>query len=74
MTFVAPSQLKDMFNVNRYWATAASFGLALPIVVFVSAVFWWIKCSHLWKATEDTDEGTEMMARGLGIDTTWLLS
>jgi len=70
MTFVAPSELRDMFNVNRYWATAAGFGLALPIVVFVIAVIWWIKCAHLWKVTEDTG----IMTRELAIDTAWLLA
>jgi hypothetical protein len=39
-------------NVTKYWAVATSFGLALPTVAFLIAVFWWLKCQHLWKADE----------------------
>ncbi|KAK0741302.1 hypothetical protein B0T18DRAFT_440629 [Schizothecium vesticola] len=74
MTFAKASGFRDMFSVTKFWATAASFGLAIPIVVFVTAIFWWLKCAHLWKVTEDSDEGTEMMAQGLAIDTRWLVS
>lgn len=66
--------LRDMFSIVKVWATAAGFRLAIPIVVFVVAVFWWLKCAHLWKAKEEDGGGTEMMARGLTIDTTWLVS
>ena len=33
-----PSELRDMFNVLKYWATAAGVGLAIPSTVFVAAV------------------------------------
>ena len=74
MTFENTAALRDTFNVIKYWATAAAFGLAIPIIVFVVAVFWWLKSAHLWKVTEESGDGTEMMARGLSIDTKWLVS
>lgn len=39
-------------NVVVYWALATAFGLAVPILAFLVAVFWWLKCQHLWKADE----------------------
>ncbi|OIW22757.1 hypothetical protein CONLIGDRAFT_694582 [Coniochaeta ligniaria NRRL 30616] len=60
MTFENTQALRDLFDVVKYWAAAAGFGLAIPMVVFVVAVFWWLKCAHLWKANEDRDMGNEL--------------
>ena len=70
MTFETTASVKNMFNVVTYWATAAGFGLAIPMVIFVVTVFWWLKCSHLWKANEDRD--TENELRDSRIDWRWL--
>ncbi|KAK3356408.1 hypothetical protein B0T25DRAFT_450916 [Lasiosphaeria hispida] len=40
------------FNVVGYWTAAAAVGGLIPVVTFVIAVFWWLKCSHLWNANE----------------------
>jgi hypothetical protein len=39
-------------NVVKYWVLATAFGLAVPTLAFLVAVFWWLKCQHLWKADE----------------------
>ncbi len=74
VTLIQASAIRDVFSVGKFWATAAAFGLASPVVVFVAAVFWWRGCGHLWKVTAASDEGTEMTARGLTVDTKWLVS
>lgn len=76
MTFIDQSQVRDMFNVIKYWVTAAALGLTIPILAFVAAVLSWIKCAQLWKVPEDSGDnlGTEMMAWDSVIDTTWLMS
>ncbi|KAK4209604.1 hypothetical protein QBC37DRAFT_323642 [Rhypophila decipiens] len=75
MTFEPPSKMREMFNVTKYWATAAGFGLAIPFVAFSVAVIWWLRCVHLWKVSEDgTDLEMARFARGLKIDMRWLAS
>lgn len=73
MTFEPPDRLREMFNVTKYWATAAGFGLLIPIGAFLTAVYCWRECSQLWKMPEvGRDEETEMAARRSKIDMAWL--
>jgi len=58
MTFENTESLRDLFNVVTYWSTAAGFGLAIPVVSFVVAVFWWLRCQPLWKADEKKSRNT----------------
>src|SRR4051794_19421881 len=74
MTFENTAALRDMFSVVKFWATAAGFGLAIPIIVFFAALIWWLKCAHLWKVAEEDGPDSMRMARGLEIDTVWLVS
>ncbi|KAK3332753.1 hypothetical protein B0T19DRAFT_353144 [Cercophora scortea] len=41
------------FDVTGYWITAAVVGGIVPIFAFLVAVFWWLKCQHLWAAAGD---------------------
>ncbi len=72
MTFETTQSLRDMFNVVKYWATAAGFGLAIPMIIFVVTVFWWLKCSHLWKVNDLDDRDAENELRDSRIDWQWL--
>ncbi len=45
---------KDHFNVELFWASATTIGGLVDIVAFIVAVFWWLKCQHLWSANERT--------------------
>ncbi|KAM7187294.1 hypothetical protein V8F20_011049 [Naviculisporaceae sp. PSN 640] len=75
MTFEPASKLRHMFNVTKYWATAAGFGLSIPVVVFFTAVYNWHKCAHLWKMPEKGNtEEAELVARGLRVDMRWTAS
>lgn len=63
MTFEPPEKLREMFNVTKYWATAAAFGLLIPVLAFFTAVHCWRECAALWKMPESgTEEGMEMAA------------
>jgi hypothetical protein len=58
-------------HVINYWALAAGFGLAVPLITFVVAVYWWVTCKPLWKAKE-RDEGVEMVGTSRRVDWSWL--
>jgi hypothetical protein len=59
---------RDNCNVINYWAIAVGIGLFVPIVAFLVAVFWWLKCQHLWMANE-TSSGSGL--RDDRIDWVW---
>lgn len=60
---------RDNFNVMEYWAGAAHVGGSVPTVAFVVALFWWLKCRHLWKANE---RGVQNRMYRVYASTTWL--
>lgn len=62
---------RDNFNVLQYWAAAAIVGSAVPTMAFVVALFWWLKCSHLWKATEHGNEPQRLWR--VPADMRWLM-
>jgi hypothetical protein len=70
MTFERTDTLRELFNVVKYWATAAGFGLAIPMLSFLVALFWWLKCQHLWATKEN--KSTEVEFRNSVIDWIWL--
>lgn len=40
------------FVVIPFWVGSAVIGGLVPTMAFVVALFWWLKCRHLWKANE----------------------
>jgi hypothetical protein len=85
MTFENTKDLRDMFDVVKYWATAAGFGLAIPMVSFGVAVyihmsdhassrgcsaFWRRRCQHLPAADEERQSETQF--RDLRVNWEWL--
>ncbi|KIW10288.1 hypothetical protein PV08_11250 [Exophiala spinifera] len=43
---------REHFNVAKYWALGTCFGGLVPLLAFAVAVFWWLKCQHLWRFTQ----------------------
>lgn len=72
MDFESPAFYRDHFDVLGYWAGAAVLGAALPTFAFVVALFWWLKCSHLWKADEGRQRNPYEL-QSIQANTTWLL-
>ncbi|KAF2668945.1 hypothetical protein BT63DRAFT_246313 [Microthyrium microscopicum] len=70
MNFENAAFYREYCNVKTYWAVATGLGLAIPTVSFVLAVFWWLKCQHLWKASE-TDSDIKLKAAS--INWVWLI-
>ncbi len=62
---------KEVYDVLVYWATAAVVGGLVPIVAFVVAVFWWLKCQHLW-ATRERGIREEVRLKRVHADMSWL--
>ncbi|KAK0643191.1 hypothetical protein B0T16DRAFT_391758 [Cercophora newfieldiana] len=60
---------KRNFDVQRYWIGSAIIGSFVPTVAFVVALFWWLKCRHLWKANE---RRREVQLWGHHASTEWL--
>ncbi|EWZ00141.1 hypothetical protein FOYG_00033 [Fusarium oxysporum NRRL 32931] len=70
LDFEGPAFYRDHFNVLQYWAAAAVIGGSVPTIPFIVALFWWLKCRHLWQA----NEGWQPQGpRGIPADTRWLL-
>jgi len=70
MTFENTKELRDLFNVVKYWAPAAGIGLAIPVASFFGAVIWWFKCRRMW--TVSKTRRTDYELRDMAIDWTWL--
>lgn len=45
---------KENFNVQTSWAIGATIGGLIPFISCLVAMFWWLKCKHLWSANEIT--------------------
>ncbi len=60
---------REHFNVMPYWIGGAVVGGLVPTIAFVVALFWWLKCNHLWKANERQREYQLWSARA---PTDWL--
>ncbi len=58
------------YNSVDYWAAGAIVGGSVPSIAFVVALFWWLKCRHLWKANER--RGHQLQQWGVYADTRWL--
>ncbi|KAH8602956.1 hypothetical protein B0O99DRAFT_588020 [Bisporella sp. PMI_857] len=41
-------------NVQKFWAVGTAFGGIIPLVALIVAIFWWLKCQHLWSANDRT--------------------
>ncbi|KAF4457811.1 hypothetical protein F53441_325 [Fusarium austroafricanum] len=52
MDFENAAFYRDHFNSGYYWGFAAVIGGAIPLITFLVALFWWMKCKHLWSANE----------------------
>jgi hypothetical protein len=52
MDFENAAFYRDHFNSGYYWGFAAVLGGAIPLIAFLVALFWWVKCKHLWSANE----------------------
>lgn len=40
------------FNISLFWTAGTAFGSLVPTIAFLTAMFWWLKCKHLWAANE----------------------
>lgn len=60
---------RDNFNVVQFWTASAAVGGIVPVITFIVAIFWWIRCSDLWKADE---RAREKRPRIIEADTRWL--
>ncbi|KAK4108552.1 hypothetical protein N656DRAFT_761206 [Canariomyces notabilis] len=69
LDFKDPGYYLEHFYVIHYWTGAAVVGGLVPAIAFVTALFWWLKCKHLWKANE---RGTQYRMYTVNADTRWL--
>ncbi len=60
MDFGTPETYREMYDAAKYWASAAAVGGLVPIAALVTAVFWWLKCQHLWSAQEQQPRNFQM--------------
>ncbi|KAK0613957.1 hypothetical protein B0T14DRAFT_436678 [Immersiella caudata] len=67
--FESPKFYRDHFDIKRYWIGSAVIGSIVPTMAFIVALFWWLKCRHLWKANE---RRREFQAWGHHASTDWL--
>jgi hypothetical protein len=67
--FQKPRYYRDNFNAEQYWIGAAVVGSLFPIIALSTALFWWLKCKHLWKANE---RGRQYQMYTVNADTRWL--
>jgi len=72
VTFEDTQFIRTNFDVVKYWATAAGFGLAIPAGSFVVAMFWWLKCQHLWKCNKERWDCGNIELGDLVVDWTWV--
>ena len=52
MNFENAGFFQEHCYVLKYWIPATVVGGLIPVSSFVVAVFWWLKCQHLWQANE----------------------
>lgn len=67
---------KEHYDVVRWWTGAAVVGVLVPVMAFVVALFWWMRCSNLWKADETNRPEMPPVTpdgRVLAADTRWLM-
>jgi hypothetical protein len=60
MDFETAIFYRDHFDVVKYWASAAVIGGLVPVAAFITAMFWWLKCQHLWSANEQRNRDFQM--------------
>lgn len=70
MLFQHTQDIRDHFDVTKYWATSAGFGLGIPFVTFLIALFWWIRCQPLWGINDE--RASDITLHCSRIDWIWL--
>lgn len=76
MIFGNASEFRDKFDLLNWWIGFAVIGGVVPIIAFVVALIWWLKCQHMWRANQrgdrHTDQNRTIGGQMVRADMTWL--
>ncbi|KAK0641976.1 hypothetical protein B0T16DRAFT_358933 [Cercophora newfieldiana] len=76
MSFGNAAEFRDSFDLVGWWIGFAVVGGTVPVVAFVVALFWWLKCQPMWKVNQrgerHADQNRMIGNKVVRADMTWL--